>query len=110
MVDVPLVVREGFSGGTRVTSITFIQKPGFKAFFYFIYPVLFLINKFCESLQFLLFRIIAISMHIKLCQIMRHKPNNDFCAKQSILKMLLTSINFFNQPCIMPKRKRDRRT
>ena len=69
--------------GMRVTSIIFMQKPGFTAFLYFIYPVLFLINKFCESLQ-LLFRYIAIFMHIKQCQIMRHKPNNDFCTKQNI--------------------------
>ena len=34
MVCVPLVVFKGFSGGTRVTFIIFIQKPGFTALFY----------------------------------------------------------------------------
>ena len=104
------VVREGFSGGTRVTSIYFYIKPGFTAFLYFIYPFLFLINKFWESMQFLLFRNIAIFMHVKQCQLMRHKPNNDFCTKQIENVINSTVVKFLNQPCIMPKRKRDWRT
>jgi len=40
VVRVPLLVHEGLSGGTRVTSI-FSQKPGFTAF-YFTYRALFL--------------------------------------------------------------------
>ena len=63
LVRVPLVVLEGFSSGTRVTFIIFIQKPGFTAFLYFIYPALFLKIKFCERLQLLLFRDNAIFMH-----------------------------------------------
>ena len=31
-----VTVRKGFLGGTRVTSIIFIEKPGFTAFWYFI--------------------------------------------------------------------------
>ena len=74
-----------------VTSIIFMQKSGFTAFLCFIYPVLFLINKFCESLHFL-FCSSAILTHIKQCQTMRHKPNNDFFLHET--KYLENVINF----------------
>ena len=66
-------------------------------------------TQFSESLQFLLFRIIAIFMHVKQRKIMRHKQNHDFCKKQIILKVYLTLLKLFNQSCITHKRKRDRR-
>ena len=42
MVRVRLLVRKGYLGGTQATSIIFIKNPGFPAFWYFIYRVLFL--------------------------------------------------------------------
>ena len=44
VVRVPLVVRKGFLGGTRVTSIILIKKPRFTAFWYLLNRV-FLLNK-----------------------------------------------------------------
>ena len=72
-------MRKGFLGGTRVTSIIFIKKPGFTAFWYFIYPVLFLNKSIFRKLAILIFRIIA--MHVKQRQTMRHTQNYDFCNK-----------------------------
>ena len=42
----------------------------------------FYINQFSENL---LFRIIAIFMHVKQRKILRHKKNYDFCTKQIII-------------------------
>ena len=76
------------SGGTRVAFIIFIcTKAWIISFLVCCLSGLFLINKFCASLRFLLFRYTSIFMHIKQCQIMSQKPNNNFCTKLNVYKI-----------------------
>ena len=75
-------MRKGFLGGTRVTSIIFIKKPGFTTFWFFIYRVLFPNKSIFQKFAILIFRIIA--MYVKQRQTMRHKQKYDIYKKQVI--------------------------